>query len=188
MTNREQAFLSLVALGWFSVDSRGRVWRHRELVGGSKVGAPSCPRAVHPPRRAEKSRSKYLKILFRSPEGRKAVYAHRVVWMMTNQEDIPAGMEVNHKDGNKLNNNPDNLELLTHTGNILHSFQELGRRVKEQRGEKNTSAKLDEAKVLEIRALCAGRRLPQSKIAKMFKVSQGVISNIHLRITWKHVP
>ena len=40
MTKDEQVFLALVAIGAFSVDEMGRIWRHRRLVG-SKVGAPS---------------------------------------------------------------------------------------------------------------------------------------------------
>lgn len=34
--------------------------------------------------------------------------------------------EVNHKDGNKQNNNIDNLEWIQHSENIKHSYRELG--------------------------------------------------------------
>ena len=36
-------------------------------------------------------------------------------------------LEVNHFDGNKLNNNISNLEWLTHSQNIQHSYDSLGR-------------------------------------------------------------
>lgn len=35
--------------------------------------------------------------------------------------------EINHKDGIKSNNDVDNLEWCTHSQNILHSFEKLGR-------------------------------------------------------------
>jgi len=39
-----------------------------------------------------------------------------------------SGKEVNHKDGNRTNNNIANLELVTRLENMRHSFNELGRR------------------------------------------------------------
>lgn len=35
--------------------------------------------------------------------------------------EIPDGMVVNHKDGNTCNNHVDNLEIVTYTGNYIHS-------------------------------------------------------------------
>ena len=40
--------------------------------------------------------------------------------------DIPDGMEVNHKDGNKQNNKVENLEIVTHKENMVHSRYVLG--------------------------------------------------------------
>lgn len=37
--------------------------------------------------------------------------------------DMPKGLCVNHKDGNKLNNNPSNLEYITISENIKHSIR-----------------------------------------------------------------
>ena len=42
--------------------------------------------------------------------------------------DCPAGCEVSHKDGNKMNNHWSNLEYITHSANLLKSFKEHGRK------------------------------------------------------------
>ena len=118
---------------------------------------------------------------------RYAVPAHRVVWMIAHGRAIPASMEINHKDGNKANNAPHNLEVVTRSENTLHSFRELARRVKSQRGVKNTSAKLNEQNVLEIRHLCAKKAMPQTAIGRLYGITQRTVSEIHLRKTWTHV-
>lgn len=55
-------------------------------------------------------------------------YIHRLVYE-TFVGEIPEGLEINHKDGNRANNALDNLECLTHRANIKHSFDVLNRKV-----------------------------------------------------------
>lgn len=51
---------------------------------------------------------------------KKMFYAHRLVAenFLPNENNLPV---VNHKDGNKLNNNKDNLEWTTYSYNIIHA-------------------------------------------------------------------
>ena len=50
--------------------------------------------------------------------------AHRLVYQLFGDE-LKEGLVINHKDGNKQNNNIANLEQVTNTKNILHSYYEL---------------------------------------------------------------
>jgi len=97
---------------------------------------------------------------------------------------IPEDKEVNHKDGDKLNNNLTNFELMTHKENMNHA-RELGLIVVPS-GEDNPISVLTNDKVLEIREL-VNSGASQSSVAKLFKIHQGTVSAVVLRKTWKHL-
>lgn len=194
MTRDEQAFLALVAIGAYSVDQEGRIWRHRRLAAGSKVGAPTHWTTLPAPRRAETSGSgerrenstTYLRVMFVTVgEQRMSVDAHRIVWMVVKQEDIPPALEVNHKNGNGEDNHPNNLELLTHPENVAHAIHELG---KISRPKKMNGDKLTPAQVLEVRDLCARKAMAQTEIARRYGISVNSVFNIASRKTWRHIP
>lgn len=46
------------------------------------------------------------------------LYAHRVAWVLTHQQDIPEGWVIDHTCGNKACCNPDHLECVTQTVNV----------------------------------------------------------------------
>lgn len=184
MGTADLAGLAMVAVGMFSVDSRGRVWRHREITRGSAVGG----REVEiEPRRADTGRSKedgYLRVQFTVGKTRYHMAAHRLVWMVANQRLIPTGMEVNHKDGNKSNNDPTNLEITTHAGNTMHALHTLGH----MKNRKTSGAKLTPEQVIEIRRLCDDKVMSKAAIADHFKVTVKTIRNIANRAKWADIP
>ena len=78
--------------------------------------------------RVRKDKTKYLKLCVHktgyviiSINGKKR-YLHTIVWEAFNGE-IPAYLEVNHKDCNKLNNSLYNLEIITHQMNMKHAYE-----------------------------------------------------------------
>ena len=89
--------------------------------------------------------------------------------------------EVNHIDGNKLNNDLSNLEWVSHFGNMQHAFSS---GLANNTGVKNGMAKLNERKVREIKELLK-QGISQYKIAKKYNVSRSAILKIHLNKTWK---
>jgi hypothetical protein len=105
-----------------------------------------------------------------------------------NPDNLPV---VNHKDGNKKNNNVLNLEWSTYSDNMRHSWQQLGiyknRKLALPRGEANKNAKLTAMQVKEIRARYIPRRVGAHLLAKEYGVSKPAIRSILARKTWAHV-
>ena len=148
----EAAFRKMVALGIFSVDGEGRIWRHKTLTRGSFRLKPKI-KDLPAPRRAETNGPKgYLMIHFRDPDTsiQYHVLAHRAVWAWFHDKDIPEGMEINHWWGNKRDNHPDNLICGTSGENKRHAVDVLGK----MRGENHHFAKLTDEQVIEIWNYC----------------------------------
>lgn len=97
----------------------------------------------------------------------------------------PDGYEVNHIDGNKLNNALSNLEYTTSSENMKHAFG-LGL-MKPARGEKHGQAKLTTDDVKKIRILHATGNSTYSELGKQFGVTLQQIRSVVMRVTWKHV-
>lgn len=92
------------------------------------------------------------------------------------------GMQVNHIDGNKLNNKRSNLEVVSQKDNLKHQF-DYGLNAK---GSDIGTSKLKESEVLEIRKLKKDG-LSMYRIAKMYNVGETCIANIIHRKTWTHI-
>jgi hypothetical protein len=90
--------------------------------------------------------------------------------------------EVNHKDGNKLNNALSNLEWLTQKENLDHATVN-GLRA---RGERVNTAILNEKQVIEIREKYIPRKVSMMILAKEYGVSKATICHILTRKNWKH--
>lgn len=56
---------------------------------------------------------------------RRTAFLHRIVWEL-HHGPIPAGLEIDHIDGDKGHNTIDNLRLISHRENILYARQRLG--------------------------------------------------------------
>lgn len=112
----------------------------------------------------------------------KSVTIHRLV-LETFVGDKPPNFQCRHKDGNKSNNNLNNIEW--NTAQINHDDMHLhGTRAK---GERIGPAKLTEKEILLIRQLLKTGR-PQIEIAEDFQITQGHVSRIKRRVTWMHIP
>lgn len=103
-------------------------------------------------------------------------FGHQIVWIYFNRDSVMDNLQINHKDGNKLNNSIENLELVTPKENSIHALNTgLADRYKNA-GDKCGTAKLSWTQALMIKAL--KDTISSKNLAKMFNVSQGNISAI----------
>lgn len=176
----ERALIEFVKSGYLEIDSDGHIWRvglRRGLKNGGVSIVPVARVSAE-----KKIQTGYLMVRVMVCGKRHAGLAHRLVWQHFNG-DIPDGLIVNHKDGNKSNNRPDNLELATYSENQKHAYR-IG--LSNEDGERNHAAKLTEAGVAEIRRRRASGEALKS-IAKDYGVSDRTVSKIARRQRWQHV-
>lgn len=105
-------------------------------------------------------------------------YIHRLVaqHFLENENNY---LEVNHIDGNKSNNHVSNLEWCDRLFNIKHAFDTGLSKV----GEDHALAKLSNKEVVEVFNLAHDGKLPQTKIANIYGISQQTVSEIKLKKT-----
>lgn len=101
--------------------------------------------------------------------------------------DLPENYQeltVNHKDGNKTNNHPSNLEWVTQKDNNKHAYRT---GLKDNKGEKHGESKLTEKQVKNIRYLHYIKWFNQMELANIFDVSKTLIGKIVNRENWTHI-
>lgn len=131
------------------------------------------------------SKSGYKTIALSIGNGKiKTSYVHRLIaeHFIPNSDNKP---QVNHIDGNKLNNSLNNLEWVTVKENITHAFETgLNKGIK-RFGERNNSAKLTKKDILKIRSLKGKKMIKE--LANDYEVSVSQISAIQNYKSWKHI-
>jgi hypothetical protein len=96
---------------------------------------------------------------------------------------IPHGMTVNHKDGNYINDEIENLEVITQSENNWHKVRVL----KKGLGEDIAQSKLKEFHVSEIKSLIKNRSESLRSIARKYGVAYSTVWAIKDGRNWKHI-
>ncbi len=109
---------------------------------------------------------------------------HRVAWELTHGP-IPEGMHICHSCDTPPCVNPDHLWLGTNLDN-MHDKSIKGR-VKRLRGTANGRARLQEAEVRSIRRMYSSGHYTQSRLGRIYDVSESQITHILSGKNWKHV-
>lgn len=119
-----------------------------------------------------------------SGRGRRVYSAHRIAWMMSSGQDIPAGMFICHHCDNRLCVNPNHLYLGTPRQNNLDTVKR--GRANRTMGDDCSWSKITEAQVIEILKSDYPRGA-NAAFAKRFGVTQSQISHIRSGKRWPHV-
>ena len=160
----------------YGVTADGRIWSFPKFCG------PSPRKGCWLKQYTERTGYKF--VILQRQKRKKIQYVHVLVAKnFLSNGKRPRGKQVNHKDGNKPNNRIQNLEWVTPSQNIQHSFA-IG--TSSQVGSKNAAARLDEQSVHEIRAAVAAGKSQRSQ-AKRFSISPSVVHGVVHRNGWKHV-
>ena len=108
---------------------------------------------------------------------------HRFILYFFNPVENMENLQVNHIDGDKRNNNINNLEWCTPSENLKHAFR-MG--LKTQTGDNNSFSKLTENDAyIIIDRLLNGDKV--SDIAKDMDLCHQTISNIKMHKSWTHL-
>jgi hypothetical protein len=115
---------------------------------------------------------------------KKCRYIHRLIMLAFHGE---SELQVNHIDGDKINNNPCNLEYCTHTENQRHAWR-TGLKVPIL-GEKSHTSKLKRNEVVFIRKYLHTEYNTERVLylADKYDIQSTTIRDIKYNRTWKHV-
>lgn len=127
----------------------------------------------------------YAKVQMMSDDGKRHRYSvHRLILENLNPVEGMENLQVNHIDGNKLNNQLSNLEWTTSSENNKHAYQ-IG--LKNQKGQNNNATRLTDKDVEKIIELLLTHQYTYKQIGEKFNIDEETVGAIKRKKNWKHL-
>lgn len=172
----------VAAVGWedyYEVSNLGNIRRRKNSPGRYKTQRPVKQFELKKP----SGDQGYLTCRFKvKSKGQKTLYVHRLVCEAFHGAAPASSYQCCHNDGNKHNNQVENLRWDTRSANemdrVAHGTS--------NRGSRHGMSKLVEDDVLQIRLLLKGG-LTQKVVAEMFGVASSTVQSIKSGKNWSHL-
>lgn len=133
--------------------------------------------------RPSKNKCGYLRVVLCKNNIHTYLTVHHLIAITFIQKDISPSMVINHIDGNKLNNQYKNLEIVTQKENRRHAIRN---GLWNQRGSHSSRAKLTDADIQMIRELRQAQAMTYTTLSKMFNVGTSTIARIVAHKSYKN--
>lgn len=166
--------------GIYGCDEHGKIYSLSRIIRRNYASGKASE-ALFPlkEKRSSKRKDGYLQVALRKSGKNKNWLVHRLVGITF--LGLKENQKINHLDGNKANNNLENLEVCTLSQNVKYDFK-MGRR--SNSGENHPLFFIDEVLKNKVRALL-NEGLSQQKVADIVGMSQVAVSKIKLNKGFK---
>ena len=111
----------------YQVSNLGRVKSKERYFKNHSKSQKVCEKILTQHKQYGKQNNEYMIVNFSIKHKTISKYVHRLV-AEAFLEDYNEKLDVNHKDGNRSNNNVNNLEMMTRSENQLHAYNILKRK------------------------------------------------------------
>lgn len=127
----------------------------------------------------------YVKVRLVSPHSKRHTYSiHRLMMENFYPKENMDQLQVNHIDGNKLNNHLSNLEWVTPSENVKHAF-DIG--LKTQQGKYNNSNKYSEEIILKAIEMLKSKQYTGAEIDRQLGFCKDYANSIKREERWQHL-
>ncbi len=119
----EETWKDIKGYDGYQVSNLGRVRTHNKISYTEKHGIRHWKDRIVKPKQKDNYKTGYKVTLWKNGTGRDFLVARLVAFTFYNEDINNRDLTVNHIDGNRFNNNIENLELISLKENIQHGFR-----------------------------------------------------------------